>query len=432
MKVLLFFDIGGSMDAHIKLCEELFSAAKTEFKHMDFFYFHNCLYESVWKDNRRRHNEKLNTWDVLHKYPHDYKIIFVGDATMSPYEVTYPGGSVEHWNEEAGRRLARPRDADVTSTAVWLNPVAREALGLHAVDRPDLPDHERPHVSPDAAGPRQRDARVEPVSRQPEFIARVWRTLHAVVFGLAPLVDRIFHWRAQSLLRIFVSHFLYSLLSALSLFSVMNKASQLDTSAPSHDFVPYQLFLKLSQGGAGHSSVTPEPPGILTLLLGAVVYSCLATIFEVRNSDGAAAGKLSEILRKVTGDLDRRVAARTFVLTISWFRKARGASQISLAILLIAVLECLKMQDYVSLGALLGLTIVIWINLSATAYRVSKGYFGTTGPEVLELIDFIHANRDLDGGEGGRWAGVGLSTDAIDAVAGEKFSGRPKPIDGVV
>jgi len=122
VKVLIFFDIGGSMDAHIKLCEELFSAARTEFKHMDFFYFHNCLYESVWKDNRRRHNEKSPTWDVLHKYPHDYKVVFVGDATMSPYEITYPGGSVEHWNEEPGavwlERLTR-----IYEHVVWLNPV---------------------------------------------------------------------------------------------------------------------------------------------------------------------------------------------------------------------------------------------------------------------------------------------------------------------
>ncbi|HCK85286.1 MAG TPA: VWA domain-containing protein, partial [Hyphomonadaceae bacterium] len=95
IKVLLFLDIGGSMDSHIKLCEELFSAARAEFKHMEFFYFHNCLYESVWKDNRRRHDEKTLTWDVLHKFPHDYRIVFVGDATMSPYEITYPGGSVE-------------------------------------------------------------------------------------------------------------------------------------------------------------------------------------------------------------------------------------------------------------------------------------------------------------------------------------------------
>ncbi|HTQ13261.1 MAG TPA: VWA domain-containing protein [Rhizomicrobium sp.] len=123
VKVLLFFDIGGSMDAYIKLCEELFSAAKTEFKHMEFFYFHNCLYESVWKDNRRRHNEKWQTWDILHKFPHDYKVIFVGDATMSPYEITYPGGSVEHWNEEPGA-LWLDRVAQIYPHVVWLNPVA--------------------------------------------------------------------------------------------------------------------------------------------------------------------------------------------------------------------------------------------------------------------------------------------------------------------
>jgi len=125
VKVLLFFDIGGSMDAHIKLCEELFSAAKTEFKHMDFYYFHNCLYEAVWKDNRRRHNEKIPTWDVLNKYPRDYKIVFVGDATMSPYEVTYPGGSVEHWNEEPGA-VWLDRVTNMFEHAVWLNPVAEK------------------------------------------------------------------------------------------------------------------------------------------------------------------------------------------------------------------------------------------------------------------------------------------------------------------
>src|SRR5262250_2162677 len=119
IKVLLFFDIGGSMDSHIKLCEELFSAARSEFKHMEFFYFHNCLYESVWKDNRRRHNEKTPTWDVLHKFPHDYKVVFVGDATMSPYEVTYPGGSVEHWNEEPGA-LWLQRVTQVYERVVWL------------------------------------------------------------------------------------------------------------------------------------------------------------------------------------------------------------------------------------------------------------------------------------------------------------------------
>jgi uncharacterized protein with von Willebrand factor type A (vWA) domain len=125
VKVLIFFDIGGSMDSYIKLCEELFSAAKTEFKHMEFYYFHNCLYESVWKDNRRRHNEKFPTWDVLHKFPHDYKVIFVGDATMSPYEITYPGGSVEHWNEEAGA-IWLDRVAQIYEHIVWLNPVAEK------------------------------------------------------------------------------------------------------------------------------------------------------------------------------------------------------------------------------------------------------------------------------------------------------------------
>ena len=122
VKVLLFFDIGGSMDWHIKATEELFSAARTEFKHMEHFYFHNCLYERVWKENRRRFQETTPTWEVLHKYPHDYKAIFVGDASMSPYEISSPGGSVEHYNEEAGsvwmERIARTYPA-----CVWLNPV---------------------------------------------------------------------------------------------------------------------------------------------------------------------------------------------------------------------------------------------------------------------------------------------------------------------
>ncbi len=125
VKTLLFFDIGGSMDSYIKLCEELFSAARTEFKHMDFFYFHNCLYESVWKDNKRRHNEKQPTFDVLHKYGNDYKVIFIGDATMSPYEITYPGGSVEHWNEEAGA-VWLERVKNIYPHMVWLNPVAEK------------------------------------------------------------------------------------------------------------------------------------------------------------------------------------------------------------------------------------------------------------------------------------------------------------------
>ena len=123
ISVLIFFDIGGSMDSHIKVCEELFSAARSEFKNMEFYYFHNCLYESVWKDNRRRHAEKLNTIDVLHKFPHEYKVIFVGDATMSPYEITYPGGSVEHWNEEAGA-IWMDRVSGIFKHMVWLNPTA--------------------------------------------------------------------------------------------------------------------------------------------------------------------------------------------------------------------------------------------------------------------------------------------------------------------
>jgi hypothetical protein len=123
ISVLLFLDVGGSMDSHIKICEELFSAARSEFKNMEFYYFHNCLYEAVWKDNRRRHAEKLNTWDILHKFPHDYKVIFVGDATMSPYEITYPGGSVEHWNEEAGA-VWMDRVTQIFDHAVWLNPTA--------------------------------------------------------------------------------------------------------------------------------------------------------------------------------------------------------------------------------------------------------------------------------------------------------------------
>lgn len=128
VKVLLFLDIGGSMDSHIKLCEELFSAARTEFKSLEFFYFHNCLYEGVWKDNRRRHDEKTNTWDVLHKFPSDYRVVFVGDATMSPYEITYPGGSVEHWNEEAGAVWLQ-RVNEVYERIVWLNPTPQAHWG---------------------------------------------------------------------------------------------------------------------------------------------------------------------------------------------------------------------------------------------------------------------------------------------------------------
>ncbi len=122
VKVLLFLDIGGSMDDHIQACEELFSAARAEFKHLEHFYFHNCVYEGVWKDNRRRHGEKLATWDVIHTYGPDYKLVFVGDASMSPYEIARPGGSVEHWNEEAGA-VWLERLLSTWPHAAWLNPL---------------------------------------------------------------------------------------------------------------------------------------------------------------------------------------------------------------------------------------------------------------------------------------------------------------------
>jgi uncharacterized protein with von Willebrand factor type A (vWA) domain len=128
VKVLMFLDVGGSMDWHIKAAEDLFSAARTEFKHLEFFYFHNCLYERVWKDNARRHTETIPTWQVLHTYPADYKVIFVGDASMSPYEITVPGGSVEHMNEEPGSLWLR-RVSYIYTRAVWLNPVPPQHWG---------------------------------------------------------------------------------------------------------------------------------------------------------------------------------------------------------------------------------------------------------------------------------------------------------------
>jgi len=128
VKLLLFLDVGGSMDPFIKLCEELFSAATSEFKNLEFFYFHNCPYEGLWKDNRRRFSERTNTWDVLHKYGHDYKLIFVGDASMSPYEITHPGGSVEHFNEEAGVTWMH-RLTNTYPAAAWLNPVPEKQWG---------------------------------------------------------------------------------------------------------------------------------------------------------------------------------------------------------------------------------------------------------------------------------------------------------------
>ncbi|VVE21652.1 von Willebrand factor A [Pandoraea aquatica] len=121
VKVLMLLDVGGSMDDHIARTEELFSAAKSEFKHLEFYYFHNCVYDYLWRQNRRRHNERFETWDVLRKYPADYKLIFVGDATMSPYEVLQPGGSVEYNNKEAGAVWLR-RFIDRFPRHAWLNP----------------------------------------------------------------------------------------------------------------------------------------------------------------------------------------------------------------------------------------------------------------------------------------------------------------------
>jgi uncharacterized protein with von Willebrand factor type A (vWA) domain len=121
IKVLLFLDVGGSMDDHVKVCEELFSAAKSEFKHLEYFYFHNCVYDFVWRNNHLRRSEKFPLWDVMHKYGRDYKLIFVGDATMSPYEITQPNGSIEYSNEEPGAVWLQ-RLLDHYPSAAWLNP----------------------------------------------------------------------------------------------------------------------------------------------------------------------------------------------------------------------------------------------------------------------------------------------------------------------
>ena len=128
VKVLLFLDVGGSMDGHVRVCEELFTAARSEFKHLEYYYFHNFLYEAVWKDNRRRHAERLSTLELMRTYGPDYRAVFVGDATMGPYEIAQPGGSIEHWNDEPGAvwlerlRRAYPKHA-------WLNPEPEDRWG---------------------------------------------------------------------------------------------------------------------------------------------------------------------------------------------------------------------------------------------------------------------------------------------------------------
>ena len=143
VSVLLLLDVGGSMDPYVRIMEELFSAAKSEIKNLEYYYFHNCPYEGLWKDNRRRMNNRIPTWDVLNKYPSEYKVIVVGDATISPYEITYAGGSVEHWNEEAGGIWIQ-RFVERYPHLVWLNPtkegaweytgsikLVRELIGSH-------------------------------------------------------------------------------------------------------------------------------------------------------------------------------------------------------------------------------------------------------------------------------------------------------------
>ena len=125
VKVIVMFDVGGSMDPYVKLCEELFSAIKTEFKNLEYFYFHNFIYETVWKDNSRRHNERIETTELFQKYSQDYKIIFIGDATMAPYEITNAGGSIEHWNEEPGSLWMKKFYSNFEKL-IWLNPVPQD------------------------------------------------------------------------------------------------------------------------------------------------------------------------------------------------------------------------------------------------------------------------------------------------------------------
>jgi uncharacterized protein with von Willebrand factor type A (vWA) domain len=131
VKLLLFLDIGGSMDGHVKVADELFSACRSEFKHLQHFYFHNCIYEGVWKDNRRRHVERTPTHDILHKFGRDHKLVIVGDAAMSPYEITHAGGSIEHFNEEAGAVWLK-RLTDTYPSAAWINPTPEQYWGHSA------------------------------------------------------------------------------------------------------------------------------------------------------------------------------------------------------------------------------------------------------------------------------------------------------------
>ncbi len=151
IKILLLLDIGGSMDDHVKTCEELFSAARSEFKHLEHYYFHNFVYEALWKDNRRRFNEHVGTTEVIRTYGPDYKLILVGDATMSPYEITHAGGSVEHWNPEPGSRVARALDEALSEIRLDQSSAA-VALAPDRLHRHDARDARRTDVSLTLAG----------------------------------------------------------------------------------------------------------------------------------------------------------------------------------------------------------------------------------------------------------------------------------------
>ena len=157
IKVLLFLDVGGSMDWHVEAAEQLFSSAQSQFKRLAHFYFHNCLYESVWKHNRRRHDERIATRDLLNSYGRDYRVVFVGDASMSPYEIVSPGGSVEHLNPEPGKAVARARRPDMAAHGLDQSH-ARNALGLFAIDANDRRHFPGPDVSADPGRRRGRHA----------------------------------------------------------------------------------------------------------------------------------------------------------------------------------------------------------------------------------------------------------------------------------
>jgi len=171
VKVVLFLDVGGSMDAHVKVVEELFSAAQAECKHLEYYYFHNRLYGGVWRDNRRQWDAQTPTHEVLRTYGPDYKCIFVGDASMSPYEIAYPGGANEHWNAEAGQVwLARARDRWPSN--LWINPAPEKYLGYTHSIQMIREIFEGPAGADDLGGARDRDERPHPLVRRAARLRR--------------------------------------------------------------------------------------------------------------------------------------------------------------------------------------------------------------------------------------------------------------------